>query len=360
MLFTPARIGTLELRNRMVRSATAERMATSDGTPLPELIECHRALAHGGTGLIITGHMYVHPTGIVHPQMVGIDSDDRVEGLAALADAVHGEGGHIAVQLNHSGRQARASVTEMAIAPSDDPAAPPRAAARKMTDEEIAEIIEAYAQAARRVSEAGFDAVQIHAAHGFLISQFLSPLANQRTDGWGGSLRNRMRFLASVVGAVRREVGDRFPVFAKLGLCDESEGGLTLEEGIQILGAAKGMGLDAVEISGGIGTTGAYVTRKGVRAGHDEAYLRPWAQQAKDATSVPTILVGGLRSRAVMEEVLESGDAQFISLCRPLVCEPDLANRLAEGESTAARCISANRCWPESSDEYLACRCFGE
>jgi len=302
--------------------------------------------------------MYVHPTGIAHPQMVGIDSDDRVDGLAALAEAVHEEGGHIAVQINHAGRQARDGVVKTAIAPSDHPATPPRPAARRMTGEEIAEIIEAYAQAARRVAEAGFDAVQVHAAHGYLISQFLSPLANQRTDAWGGSLRNRMRFLASVVGAIRREVGDRFPVFAKLGLRDEAEGGLTLEEGSQILSAAKGLGLDAVEISGGIGTTGAHVARQGVRPGHDEAYLRPWAQRVKQDTSVPILLVGGLRSRSVMEDVLASGDAQFISLCRPLVCEPDLASRLAEGEDTTARCISANRCWPESSDGYVACRCF--
>ena len=186
MLFDRTRIGTLEVRNRLVRSATAEMMADEAGRPLPQLVELYRELARGGVGLIITGHMYIHPSGKAHPGMTGIYSDDLIPGLAALADAVHDAGGAVAMQINHGGQQVRAGLVGDPIAPSALEPNPPRSGAREMTIDEIEMLIDAYAQAARRAMEAGFDAVQIHAAHGYLVSQFLSPIANQRSDAWCG------------------------------------------------------------------------------------------------------------------------------------------------------------------------------
>lgn len=359
MLFDKTWIGKLDLRNRLVRSATAEMMADEAGRPLPQLAELYRNLARGGVGLIITGHMYVHPSGKAHPGMTGISSDDLIPDLRALADAVHAEGGAIAVQINHAGRQSRGGLVVDPIAPSTYVAKPPRSGAREMTVNEIKMLIDAYAQAAWRAKEAGFNAVQIHAAHGYLVSQFLSPIANQRTDEWGGSLENRTRFLKGIVAAVRRQVGHEFPLLAKLGIRDESEDGLSLEDGVAIVGKLREWGLDAVEISGGLAETGTFNIVGEIAPGKNEACFRPWAHAARDAAELPLLLVGGMRSREVMEDVLGSGDAQLISMCRPLICEPDLPNKLSRGTVEAAACVSRNRCWPRKGETGISCKCPG-
>ncbi|MBE0635389.1 NADH:flavin oxidoreductase [Candidatus Bipolaricaulota bacterium] len=359
MLFDGTQIGTLELKNRIVRSATAEMMADDIGVPLPQLIDTYRELARGGVGLIITGHMFVHPSGKAHPSMTGICSDDHILGLKRLADAVHAEGGAIAAQINHGGRQVRGSLVDDPIAPSAHEAPPPRASAREMTMDEIEILIDAYAQAARRAKEAGFDAVQIHAAHGYLVSQFLSPIANGRFDGWGGTFEKRTRFFRRIIAAVREQVGCDFPVFAKLGIRDESEDGLSLDDGVAIVSELRDWGLDAVEISGGLAETGTFNIVGDIGPGENEATFRPWAQAASKATELPIILVGGMRSLDVMEDVLQSGDAQLISMCRPLICEPDLPRRLQQGIQTAASCVSKNRCWPGKGEIGISCKCSG-
>ena len=353
MLFVSGQIGTLSLPNRLVRSATAERMADSDGRPREQLMELYRELARGGVGLIITGHMYVHPSGKAHPEMTGVYSDDLIPGLAKLAEAVHKEGGRIVAQINHGGRQCSAETVPEMIAPSTIDASSGLRSAREMTTDEIGVMIDAFAQAARRVKEAGLDGVQIHAAHGYLIGQFLTPLVNQRTDKWGGDLKGRMQFLHSVCQAVRQQVGANYPVMIKLGMMDSLEGGLTTEDGVHVIAALEGMGLDAVEISCGIGSS----IRKGIHSAAAEAYFRPQAREARPVTGLPIMLVGGMRSRAVMEDVLASGEADFISMCRPLICEPEFPNRLRIGLQERSACISANRCWAEESGEGIACKC---
>ena len=166
-----------------------------------------------------------------------------------------------------------------------------------------------------------------------------------------------MRFLRAVCRAVREQVGPDYPVFIKLGMMDGVEGGLTPEQGVQVVAALEEMGLDGVEISGGIGRGWDMNIRKAIRSEVDEAYFRPLARQARPVTRLPIALVGGLRSRRVMEEVLTAGDADFVSLCRPLICEPDLPNRLRLGLQERSSCISANRCWPEGPGEGIACGC---
>ena len=235
LLFTPQTFGHLTLPNRLVRSATAERMADDDGHPRPEMVALYQALARGGVGLIISGHMYVHPSGKAHPEMTGIYADELVPSLRKLTRAVHKEGGLVAAQINHAGRKNDPSLKLEPIAPSavEDSRISKRTS-RALTAAEIEDLIDAFGQAARRARQAGFDAVQIHSAHGYLNSQFLSPLTNHRTDEWGGSLPNRMRFLQRVVDSVRRYVGEDYPIFTKLGMMDGIEGGLTLEEGSQV------------------------------------------------------------------------------------------------------------------------------
>ena len=357
MLFTPGKIGTLGLPNRLVRSATAERMADADGRPRPQLRALYEELVRGGVGLIVTGHMVVHPSGKAHAEMTGIHSDEMVPGLAELAEAVHRQGGRVVAQINHGGMQCSRETVPQTIAPSKVEVPFLSRPAREMTRDEIALLIQAYGQAARRAREAGFDGVQLHGAHGYLIGQFLSPFVNRRTDEWGGDLEGRMHFLRAVSGAMREQVGPHYPVLIKLGVMDGVEGGLTPEEGVRVVAALEGMGLDAVEISGGIGGDRNINARTGIRCETDEGYFRPLARQARLATRLPIVLVGGFRTRRVMEEVLAAGEADFISLCRPLICEPDLPNRFRTGAQERSSCVSANRCWAEGPNEGIACKC---
>lgn len=357
MLFTRAHIGGLDLPNRLVRSATAEFLAGEDGQVGPELKGLYRELARGGVGLIITGHMYVHPSGKAHPGMTGAYSDDLLPGMTELTDVIHGEGGRAVVQINHAGMKAHPDSVPEPIAPSA--VGPPVVGrpAREMTTDEIHMLVDAYAQAARRVKEAGFDGVQIHNAHGYLGSQFLSPYVNRRTDEWGGDPERRTSFLRAVCQAVREQVGADYPMLIKLGMVESVEGGLTAEEGAQVVTSLAGMGVDALEISGGISGDRELSVPRGIKAGVNEAYFRPLAQQARSVTELPIILVGGFRSRQMMEEVLAEGDADFISMCRPLICEPGLPNRMRDGLQDQSLCISANRCFPKEAGEVLGCRC---
>ena len=360
MLFTAGQINTLTLPNRIVRSATAERLSDAEGQPTPPLLDLYRELSAGGVGLIITGHLYIHPTGKCHPEMTAIDDDALIPALTELVAAAHTGSAKIAAQINHGGMQCSRETVAQTIAPSAIDADFLQRPARAMTEDEITQMIQAYAQAARRAQAAGFDAVQLHGAHGYLISQFLSPFVNRRADAWGGSFEKRLRFLREVVQAVRAEVGADYPVFIKLGMKDANAvaGGLTPEDGARIVGELAAMGLDAVEISGGISGGESLNSVAGIRAPEDEAYFRPLARRARKQTDLPILLVGGMRSRAVMEEVLAAGDADFISMSRPLICEPDLPRRLRAGQERAA-CISGNQCWPEGMDEGIACKCPG-
>jgi 2,4-dienoyl-CoA reductase-like NADH-dependent reductase (Old Yellow Enzyme family) len=354
ILFSPVQINTLDLPNRLVRSATAERLADSKGFPLSGLKSLYSELARGGVGLIITGHMYIHPTGKAHPEMTGIYADELIPSLSELARAVHYEGGKVVVQINHGGLQCDKAVVTDPIAPSGLDDAMLEQSPRAMTGEEIINLIDAYAQAARRVQEAGFDGVQVHAAHGYLISQFLSPYTNRRSDSWGGNLENRMRFLHEVCRAVREQVGPDFPMMTKLGMEDGVKNGLSPQEGAQIVAALEEMQLDAVEISGGFRSQS---TKKGIRSEKDEAFFLPNVKLARESTAIPIMAVGGYRSKLVMEEVLRSGYADFISLCRPLISEPDLPNLFKDGTKQKSRCISSNNCWPEVLGEGISCKC---
>ena len=357
ILFSPYNIGSIELPNRFVRSATAERMANVDGRPLKQLEKLYEELVLGGVGLIITGHMYIHPTGKAHPEMTGIYSDDLIPDLTRLAETVHKLGGLVAVQINHGGMKSSEDAVSKAIAPSAVKKGSFSREAREMTQAEILDMVQAYADAARRVKMAGFDAVQLHGAHGYLISQFLSPSVNKRTDQWGGNLENRIRFLREVAQAVRYEVGPDFPVFIKLGMVDGIEGGLSVDDGTKIVASLEAMGIDAVEISGGIGGKKVVISKKGIRRPSEEAYFLDLAEKARPVTNLPIILVGGLRSKPVMEGILKSGAADFISLCRPLITEPDLPNLMKQGLKEKSRCLSANNCWPKANGLGIACKC---
>lgn len=355
-LFEPGQIGTLTVANRLVRSATAECLADEAGCPLPALGELYRRLVEGGVGLIITGHVFVDPQGRCHRQMAGLHNDELIPHWQAITSLVHDAGGKIAVQINHGGRQCAAdAVNGLLLAPSPVPLSADRPRPKEMTEAEIQNVIRAYALAAARARSAGFDAVQLHGAHGYLIHSFNSPAANWRRDRWGGNLSRRLRFLETVCAAIRQEVGDHYPVFIKLGTVDWVRDGLSEREGVEIIHHLRDMGLDGVEISGGIGEGNS---RRGILHEADEAYFLPIARKARLVTDLPIILVGGMRSLAVMTGILDEGAADFIALSRPLIREPDLPNRFKAGQSRAT-CVSCGQCWPRAGETGISCHYRG-
>jgi 2,4-dienoyl-CoA reductase-like NADH-dependent reductase (Old Yellow Enzyme family) len=354
MLFSSATLGTLELPNRLVRSATAERMTDSDGRPTEALTRLYQRLARGGVGLIISGHMYVHPSGKCHPEMTGIYTDELIPDLKKLAQAVHDDGGKVVAQINHGGMQCSTETVAETVAPSAISADFLKQPARALSVDEIEALIDAFAQAARRAKQAGFDGVQLHAAHGYLINQFHSPFVNRRQDAWGGRLENRARFLIRVCRAVREQVGPDYPVLIKFGIQDGLDRGLSAEEGIQIVAMMAAMGLDGVEISGGVKSSSV---EKGVRNPDEEAYFLPLARRAATATALPVITVGGYRSRDVIERALAEDGIDFVALCRPLIHDPEFPRKLKAGQIDRSGCISANNCWAEELGVGIACKC---
>jgi 2,4-dienoyl-CoA reductase-like NADH-dependent reductase (Old Yellow Enzyme family) len=351
LLFDPIVIRGMEIKNRIVRSATAENMADDDGTPRECLEAMYRRLAEGEVGLVITGHAFVDAGGKCHAEMTGVHADRLIGPLSRLADAVHERGGKIALQINHGGRNCDPAQVPDSMAPSAVPHEGREGATREMTEKEITATVQSFAEAARRAKSAGFDAVQIHGAHGYLVSQFLSPLTNRRTDGYGGSLENRARFFKAVAAAVRKAVGEAMPVLVKLGVTDNEEGGLTVEEGVEVASWLEGFGVDAVETStAGKGAIATRVTRP-----DREAYLLHLAEAVKARCRLPVLAVGGMRSRPVMDRALASG-VDMVSMCRPLIREPDLPRRLRLGGAEKSACVSCNRCWPKEWGEGIACK----
>jgi 2,4-dienoyl-CoA reductase-like NADH-dependent reductase (Old Yellow Enzyme family) len=353
ILFEPKNIGTLELPNRLIRSATAERMSDLEGKPERPLADLYAELARGGIGLIITGHAYVHEGGRAHLRMTGAHRDDLIPALEMVTKATHEEDGLVVIQLNHGGRQCdAAAIPGLPVAPSPVPSSKGKEPPQELNEEGINEIIAAFGDAAGRAKAAGFDGVQIHSAHGYLISQFSSPAANLRRDQWGSTPARRMHFLEEVAAAIRDRVGDDYPVLIKLGMEDRVRDGLTLKDSVEIVRHLADWGINAVETSGGVGLTSV---RKDILGREDEAYFLDFARAAREATDLPIILVGGMRSKGVMEHILEEGSADFIAISRPLIREPDLPRRLREGQERAY-CISCNRCWPPPGEYGIACR----
>jgi len=348
VLFTPTQIGGLELRNRLVRSATYDGGADRRGFVTGWQIDLYEQLARGGAGLIVTGLFSVHPSGRLAGRQNIISDDAAVDGMRQLAAAVHRHGGKIAVQLAHGGRECHAYQAykgRTAVAPSvlKSEKYPHRA----LADGEIEAIVASFGAAAGRVREAGCDAVQLHGAHAYLVSQFLSPASNRRNDRWGGSFEARGRFLTEAYKAMRRRVGDDFPLLIKLGVADGFTGGLTFSEGRKIAAHCMAMGFDAVEVSQGL--RGNHYTetefRTGINRPEEEAYFQSWTAEIRRDASVPVILVGGLRRRAVIRDVLQAGVADLAALSRPLICEPDLIARWHRGDEAPSRCISCNKCF---------------
>ncbi len=345
-LFDKTTINGMELRNRFVRSATWEGMCDGEGRPGPKLAGCYRQLAQGRVGLIITGYAFVRPDGKQTRGSLGAQKDDLAPELAGLSEAVHAEGGKLCLQLVHTGGQARVASGTRLLAPSAIAAAHYTGVPGEMTNKDIAEVVAAFGESARRAKQWGFDAVQVHAAHGYLINQFLSPDTNRRADGYGGSIENRCRFMLEVYRSVRSAVGTTFPVIAKLNGSDFSPQGLTAEDGVCAARALDAAGIDAIEVSGGTPASGENTpVRKTIQTREQEAYHLQLAKVIKSSVKCPVMVVGGFRSYDIAKAAVEKDETDYVSLARPFVREPGLVQRWQEGDTARSRCISCNGCY---------------
>jgi 2,4-dienoyl-CoA reductase-like NADH-dependent reductase (Old Yellow Enzyme family) len=358
-LFEQTVLNGMTLANRFVRSATWAGLATAEGFATEALTNLLVDLARGKVGLIITGHAYVSPEGQAAPGQLGIYTDGHVSSLNEMVGKVHDAGGKVAVQISHGGRFALKLPDLVRLGPSTLESKG-KIQCREMTVEDIHRITGQFAQAGRRARAAGFDAVQIHAAHGYLLSEFLSPFFNSRTDAYGGPIWNRARFLLEVLDAVRREAGSAFPVLVKLNSQEFLEGGYTVEDMLEVASFLEKAGVDAIEMSGGnhvAGIFGEFFPARKVKPKAEEVpYYLDEACRYKGKIHLPLMLVGGIRSYEWATRILLEGYADYVSLSRPLIREPGLIDRWKSGDTARSSCISDNGCFnPGLNGQGVSC-----
>ena len=378
VLFEETAIKSMALKNRLVRSATHEGLADKNGVPTERLFNLYEKLARGGVGLIITGYAYVSRDGNSYfPGMSAIDRDELIPEYRRMVERVHDQGAKIAMQISHCGRQStREAAGGQPLGPSAVMERAFMVTPREMTEADIERIIKAFGHAARRVRESGFDAVQVHASHGYLLSSFLSPHSNRRKDQWGGSIENRMRIVKRVYEECRKAVGDDYPVLIKFNAYDKMKKGLKLEEGVVMAEMMADMGFDGLEVSCGTSEDGNSLVRGEL---HIDVILDEWdiykkknalfrffmrkfgekimppvpfsegynleaARTVKSRVNIPVMAVGGLVRPEQMEAVVENGEADYISLSRPLIADPNFPKKIVEGSREPSRCIHCNLC----------------
>ncbi len=347
-LFEETTINGMTLKNRIVRSATWEGMCEPDGRPTDKLVDFYRRLAEGGVGLIISSYTFVRPEGKQLPGAMGIHTDAFADDFLKLTDAVHAAGGKIAIQLVHVGGQTDTETAgRQPLAPSSVKVDQFQETPAELTKDQIGRIVTAFGEGARRAREWGFDAVQLHGAHGFLINQFLSPLTNRRLDEYGGSIEKRIRFLMEVYRSVRRQVGLDFPVMIKLNASDNLKGGLEARDADYAARRLSEAGIDAVEVSAGTSASGKRSpARQKIINPAKEAYNLELARMIKGAVSCPVMVVGGYRTHAVAEKTIAEDCMDYVAMARPLIREPGLPGRWQQGENRdPAGCISCNGCF---------------
>ena len=378
--FGPGRLGPVTLRNRVIKAATFEGVMP-EALVTPELIEYHRAVAAGGAGMSTVAYLAVAPEGRTHAECIWL-RPEAMPGLRRLTDAIHAEGAAAGAQVGHAGPVANSRSNQAAsIAPSRrfNPLA--MRVIRSATDADIARITNDYARAARLVADSGFDAVEIHLGHNYLLSAFLSPNLNKRTDAWGGSLDNRARFGRQAVQAVRAAVGDKLAVTAKVNMNDGVPGGLKDDESLKFARMLQDDGaLDALELTGGSSFANPMYLFRGdaprdefaatlpphVRLGFklageklmpdypfEEAYFLPKARRFLEALDMPLILLGGINRLDTVQSALDEGFA-FVAMARALLRQPDLINQWQAGTAHDSTCIHCNRCMPTI---YSGTRC---
>lgn len=350
-LFESVRIGNLELKNRFVRSGLWMRMADEAGFVTEELLRAYGQLAAGGAAMVVTGYAYVRSDDQPNGRMMGASSDAFLPGLARLAKVIHDQGSLAVLQLVAGGSQSfHPHAAAMNIqGPSAVPNRVTGLVPKAITPEGIEALIQAFVEAAQRGVKAGFDAIQIHAAHGYLLSQFLSPFYNRRTDRYGGPIHNRARLIYEVVTAVKGAVGTSVPVLIKLNHDDfmDAGEGLTLAEAKEVALRLDELGVDAIEVSGynessgkGLGPARARIARP-----EQQSYFFEATREIAELVKAPVILMGGNRSTDLLTAKLNESRIALVALARPLLSEPDLVNRWLREPGYKPKCVSCNQCY---------------
>ncbi len=319
-LLESLQVGTLQLKNRLVMPPMATAKSGGDGKISQELLDYYDEKSNGGApSLIIIEHSFIRMDGKASQNQLSAASDSDIKGLSKLAEVIHKNGSKCAMQLNHAGAQADAAVTGTEpLAPSAVPVPPMGKVARELTEGEIADIASSFARAARRVKEAGFDAVELHSAHGYLLNQFYSPLTNHRKDAYGGDLMNRIRIHLEVIASVRAAVGDYFPILLRLGACDYMEGGTTKEDSAAACREFEKAGVSLIDITGGL-------CRYSVPELTGQGYFSSVSQAVKQAVSIPVLLTGGITEPQAAEELLIQEKADLIGVGRAIFKDSDWA-----------------------------------
>jgi 2,4-dienoyl-CoA reductase-like NADH-dependent reductase (Old Yellow Enzyme family) len=357
-LFSPVTIKSMTIRNRAVMPAMGTAYAGADNTVSDRLLHYLVRRARGGTGLIITEVCAVDPRGKGFPNELGSWSDEFIPGLARLTEAVHREGACIALQLHHAGRETFASSTgAIPEAPSAIPSVILNQPCEEMSLGRITEVIEAYARAALRAKKAGFDAVEIHGAHGYLLTQFLSPFSNHRNDGYGGSDENRSRFVLEIVEAVRKEVGPDYPVIIRVSADELVRGGYDLEFMKKLAPRLVSAGVDAINVSVGVYSTPGNLSIASLDT--EPAFNLFRARAVKEAAGVPVIGVGRINHPQTADEAIARGDADLIAFGRQHLADPDFLNKAREGRLEDIRwCVACNQgCIERLSFEMKSATC---
>ncbi len=392
ILFSSKSIGKLELPNRIIRAASHEGLADERGRPTEQQFRFYEGFVNGGVGLIITGYAGVMKEGkSALRNMTMIDSDDLIPSHRQLVDRIHNIGGRIILQIAHCGRQTWSGETGMPlVAPSAIQCNFYRELPEKIKEEEIFEVIKNFGKAAYRAREAGYDGIEIHGAHGYLLSTFLSRHANKREDQWGGSHKNRFRIVGEILKKVKQETEKDFPVFLKLNTYERARLGIKEKDCLQFAKMAEETSsCDALELSCGTNEGGFIMARGEFPTKGIITYLRPFcefnrpmkhlvrcivaplakiiqppftegynlktAQKVKQSVSIPVITLGGMRSKKIMEEAVESDKTDFVSMARPLIQEPDLPNKFRMGKSEKALCNNCNICVVAADTQPIQC-----
>ncbi|MDJ0766638.1 MAG: NADH:flavin oxidoreductase/NADH oxidase family protein [Myxococcota bacterium] len=330
------------IKNRLLKSAMSEALGTMDNHVTSDLVRLYDRWASGGTGLLITGNVMVDRRALGEPNNVAIEDEQDMDLLTAWAHAGKQHNTQLWVQLNHPGKQVPRGLNRDSVAPSPIPFKKKMqrffATPRELDSAEIVEIIERFGRAAEIVKKAGFSGVQIHGAHGYLVSQFLSPHHNQRSDNWGGSAEHRRRFVLDVYRRMRTSVGDAFPIGIKLNSADFQRGGLTEDESIQTIQQLAEEGIDLVEVSGGTYEAPVMSGRKIAESTRSrEAYFLNFAKLVRQQVDVPLAVTGGFRTADVMNKALSDGDLDLVGIARPLAVDPDYSNKILHGQDPGVK-----------------------
>lgn len=355
-LFDSIAIGEMKLKNRLWRSATWENMADEKGHLTDRLRKVYFDLAHGGVGTIITGYAFVTENEQPNPGMMGIYNDSFIKEYSELTQMVKTEGANIVMQIVYGGSASSFNIGDRVIwGPSAVPHPAFKTVPQEMTKEDINSLVSAFVKASVRCKRAGFDGVQLHAAHTYLLSQFLSPYYNRRSDQYGGSIQNRARIIFEVLEAVRKEVGPNYPVFLKMHCTDDwGENGLSVDESLIVAKGLEQRGITGIEFSGGNLDMENYPNMGPIRTKilkeENQSYFTIHTAEIAKELNIPVISVGGHRTPELLEKTLNSTSIGYFALARPLLSEPDLVNRWQSGDREKLRCVACNKCWDQGGN----------